>query len=236
MKINKRAVILAGGFGRRLLPYTIQVPKPMVPIKNIPIIKILIDQLIYNKFNHITLCLGYQSHIIKEYFSKQKINIKIDFTYEKKPLGTIGPLALLHDLPENFLLMNGDILTDLNFSKKFKKHILSKNLFTINSFQRSQYVDFGVMQTNKNNIVTNFLEKPTNNYLVSMGIYFLNKKILKYIPVNKYYGFDNLVLDLLNKKKKINTEIHNGYWLDIGRPDDYKKANKEFNKIKNKLK
>tara|TARA_B100001059_G_scaffold56775_1_gene51850 strand:+ start:29676 stop:30386 length:711 start_codon:yes stop_codon:yes gene_type:complete len=236
MNTNKRAVILAGGFGRRLMPYTIQVPKPMVPIKNKPIIKILIDQLIYHKFNHITLCLGYQSHIIEQYLIKQKFNVKIDFTYENKPLGTIGPLKLIDDLPENFLLMNGDILTDLNFSKKFKIHNLNNNLFTINSFQRSQYVDFGVIQINNNKIVKNFLEKPTNNYLVSMGIYFLNKKILKYVPLNKYYGFDDLVLDLLHKKKKINTEIHNGYWLDIGRPDDYERANKEFSKIQKKIK
>lgn len=236
MKKGERAVILAGGFGRRLIPYTIRVPKPMVPINNTPIIKILIDQLINNKFDHITLCLGYQSHIIEEYFIKQKLNIKIDFTYEKKPLGTIGPLKLIDDLPENFLLMNGDILTDIDFNKKFKKHISSKSLFTINAFERYQYVDFGVIKTNKNNKVINFLEKPTNNYLVSMGIYFLNKKILKYIPANKYYGFDNLVLDLLKKKKKINTDIHKGYWLDIGRPDDYERANKEFNKIRKKIK
>lgn len=132
--------------------------------------------------------------------------------------------------------MNGDILTDLNFSKKFKVHTSNNNLFTINSFQRTQYVDFGVIQVNKNNIVKNFFEKPTNNYLVSMGIYFLNKKILNYIPSNKYFGFDDLVLDLLQKKRKIKTQIHKGYWLDIGRPDDYEKANIDFNKIHKKIK
>tara|TARA_B100000886_G_C20370372_1_gene469269 strand:- start:79 stop:789 length:711 start_codon:yes stop_codon:yes gene_type:complete len=235
MKTTNRAVILAGGFGKRLMPFTIRLPKPMVPIKNIPIIKILIDQLIKHKFNHITICLGYQSHIIEEYFKKLQLNIKIDFTFEKKPLGTIGPLTLIKNLPDNFLLMNGDILTDLNYSKIFNKHILNKNLFTINTFQRSQYVDFGVIKTNKNNIVSNFLEKPTNNYMVSMGIYFLNKKLLNYIPHNKFYGFDNLVLDLIKKRKNINTEIHKGYWLDIGRPDDYERANKEFNKIKKQI-
>ncbi len=235
MKKTKRAIILAGGFGRRLLPYTISIPKPMVPIKNKPIIRILIDQLISHGFNHVSLCLGYQSHIIEEYLTKLNLSIKIDFTFEKKPLGTIGPLKLINDLPNNFLLMNGDILTDLNFSNKFRKHTLNNNLFTINTFQRSQYVDFGVIHTNKNNKLINFFEKPTNTYLVSMGIYFLNKKILKYIPNNKHYGFDDLVLDLLKKRKKINSEIHKGYWLDIGRPDDYEKANKDYNKIIKKI-
>ena len=235
MKKTKRAIILAGGFGRRLLPYTISIPKPMVPIKNKPIIRILIDQLISHGFNHVSLCLGYQSHIIEEYLTNLNLSIKIDFTFEKKPLGTIGPLKLINDLPNNFLLMNGDILTDLNFSNKFRKHTLNNNLFTINTFQRSQYVDFGVIHNNKNNKLINFFEKPTNTYLVSMGIYFLNKKILKYIPNNKHYGFDDLVLDLLKKRKKINSEIHKGYWLDIGRPDDYEKANKDYNKIIKKI-
>ncbi len=236
MKSKNRAIILAGGLGRRLLPYTFKVPKPMVPIQNKPIIEILIDQLIKHQFQHITICLGHQSHIIKEYFDKKKFKIKIDFTFEKKPLGTIGPLKLIDDLPEDFLLMNGDILTDLNFSRIFKKHISNKNKFTINSFERSEHVDFGVIEINKNKIVRNFLEKPKNNYLVSMGIYIINKKILKYISKNKFYGFDNLVFDLLKEKQKINVEIHKGYWLDIGRPDDYERANKEFNKFKKKLK
>ena len=223
--IEKRAIILAGGLGKRLHPYTLSMPKPMVPVNNKPILELIIIQLIKNNFNYITLCLGHQSHIIIDFIQRTKFNIKIDYVIEKKSLGTVGPLHLIKNLPSNFLLMNGDILTDLNYKKLFNKHTKNKNLFTINTYERKQFVDFGVLGINKKNQLINFKEKPTYKYLVSMGIYFSNKEILKYIPQNINFGFDQLMLKIIKRNKiRIESFLHKGYWLDIGRPDDYEQA------------
>ena len=131
--------------------------------------------------------------------------------------------------------MNGDILTDLNFNKLYNSHLKNKNLFTISSHKRKELIDYGLLKSNKKNYLTKFLEKPNKTYQVSMGIYVLRKKILKYIPRDKYYGFDHLMYKLLKLKKNVKIRNHDGYWLDIGRPSDYIMAVEEFKKMRKKI-
>ena len=227
--MSKRAVILAGGLGTRLRPFTYSLPKPLMPIGQTPILEIIILQLVKHGFSHITLAVNHQADIIKAYFGDGlKWNIKIDYSLEKGPLGTIAPLKLIKDLPENFLLMNGDIFTDIHFGNFYEEHIKQKNSFTISSKLRNQKIDFGVLQTNENNDLIGFKEKPTSNYQVSMGIYMISKGIIELIPEGKAFGFDQLMHFLISIKKFPNVIPFNGYWLDIGRPDDYAVAIEKF--------
>jgi NDP-sugar pyrophosphorylase family protein len=232
----KRAIILAGGKGNRLKPFTKILPKPLMPIGKFTILEIVIKQLKYYGFKHITITVNHQAKLIKAFLGNgKKFDVLIDYAFEKKPLGTMGPLKNINDLPKNFLVMNGDILTDLNFNKLIKEHIKNKNLFTISSHERNELIDYGLLETNKKKILTNFFEKPYKKYQVSMGVYVLNNNILKYIPNNRFFGFDNLMYKLLKLKKKVKVLKHNGYWLDIGRPSDYIAAIEQFKKIKKKL-
>ena len=228
----KRAIILAGGRGTRLKPYTLSMPKPLVPLDNKPILEIIILQLKKYGFEHITITLNHMGESIKEYFGNgKKLNIKIDYTFEKKPLSTMGPLTLIKDLPDNFLVMNGDILTDLNFDSFFLYHHHNNNNFSIASYIRTQKVDYGVLESNDDNRLVDFKEKPKNDYLVSMGIYMLNKKVINLIPENTFFGFDDLMHLLIKNKNFPFLYNYDGYWLDIGRPSDYEKAIIEYKKL-----
>ena len=234
--MSKRAVILAGGKGTRLMPYTVVLPKPLMPIGEYPILEIIIRQLVLAGFDHLTLAVNHQAEIIKAFFRDgERWGIRIDYSLEEQPLSTMGPLKLIPDLPENFLLMNGDILTDLNFSSFYDLHLSQNNNFTISSMRRQHQIDYGVLDTNQDDLLTGFREKPSVEYQVSMGVYMLNRNVLAYIPDHRPYGFDNLMLDLLAAGNPARVAPFNGYWLDIGRPDDYAKALAEFDSVKNQL-
>jgi NDP-mannose synthase len=232
--MSKRAVILAGGKGTRLKPYTISLPKPLVPVGDMPILEIIIRQLTKSGFDHITITINHMADIIRAFCGDgSKWGTKIDYSLEDKPLSTMGPLKLIKDLPDNFLIMNGDVLTDLNFEIFYDEHVQAKNIFTISSYLRDQKVDYGVLEVGNDNKLVDFIEKPTSCYKVSMGVYMANIKILDLIPENQFYGFDHLMLDLIKYQNPATVKIHSGYWLDIGRPDDYEKACLDFddNKI-----
>tara|TARA_B100000965_G_C19552842_1_gene740832 strand:- start:540 stop:1235 length:696 start_codon:yes stop_codon:yes gene_type:complete len=230
--MSKRAIILAGGLGTRLKPYTLTMPKPLVPVGHTPILEIIIQQLVKYGFNHITITINHMADMIKDYFGDgSKWKIKIDYSLESKPLSTIGPLSLISDLPEYFLIMNGDVLTDLDYAKFYDFHINSGNIYTISSYQREQMNDYGVLYINNNNLLVDFKEKPKTILNVSMGVYMASKRLIDHIPNNKKYGFDDLMKDLIKKNEKINVKKHNGYWLDIGRPDDYERACQDVLKI-----
>ena len=223
--MSKRAIILAGGKGTRLKPYTIAFPKPLVPIGETPILEIIIKQLVSHGFDHITLTINHMAEIIQAFFGDgSKWDIKIDYSLEDKPLSTMGPLKLIDNLPDNFLIMNGDVLTDLNYSNLMKYHIENGNIFTVSSFVRKQKSDYGILELDEQNYLKDFKEKPITEFNVSMGVYIANKKILDFIPYNEFYGFDQLMLDLIKNRKPAQIVKHDGYWLDIGRPDDYEKA------------
>lgn len=234
--MTKRAVILAGGKGTRLKPFTYVLPKPLVPVGDLPILEIVIRQLKNYGFEHITMAVNHQAEIIKAFFGNgAKWNLKIDYSLEDKPLSTMGPLKLINDLPEDFLVMNGDILTDINYSDYFKMHVADKQIFTILAKKREDKVEYGILETNTKDELTGFKEKPINSYLVSSGIYIINKEVLNIIPENVAFGFDNLMLKLLKLNIKVNVKTIDNYWLDIGRPDDYEIATDVFTKNKKKF-
>jgi NDP-sugar pyrophosphorylase family protein len=227
--MSKRAIILAGGKGTRLYPYTLVLPKPLMPVGEMPILEIIIKQLISNGFGHITLAVNHMAETIKAFFGDgSKWNIKIDYSLEDKPLSTMAPLRLINDLPDNFLVMNGDVLTDLNYSELYAFHEKNNSIFTISSFNRTQLNDYGVLVVGDNRKLVDFKEKPVTNFEVSMGVYIANKAILDVIPENTFYGFDHLMLDLIKISKPALVKNHDGYWLDIGRPDDYHVAVEKF--------
>jgi len=233
---EKRAVILAGGKGTRLRPYTVVLPKPLMPIGEYPILEVIIRQLKQHGFSHITMAVNHQAEIIKAFFGDgSKWDIKIDYSLEEKALSTMAPLKLINDLPDNFLVMNGDILTDLNYKEFYESHVKNNNIFTISAYQREVKSEFGVLELDNQNTLVGFKEKPIQKYDVSMGIYMVSKRAVEYIPENTFYGFDHLMLDLMKNKEEAKVEKFNGYWLDIGRPDDYAQAIEEFDSMKEKF-
>ncbi len=222
--MKQTAVILAGGKGTRLRPYTVALPKPLVPIGDRPILEIVIIQLVKQGFERIIITVNHQADIIMAYFGDgDKWGVRIEYSMEDKPLGTMGPLKLVQNLPEQFLVMNGDVLSDLNYSEFLKNHIESKNMFSVAGYKRTQQIDYGVLEV-KDHMLAGFREKPQSQYVVSMGIYAVSKNVLAYIPNEQYFGFDMLMLKLLNQNINVRIYEHNGYWMDIGRPDDYEQA------------
>ncbi len=226
--MSKRAIILAGGKGTRLKPFTIAIPKPLVPVGDYTILEIIIRQLAFYGFTHVTIALNHHAELIQAFFQNgDKWKIKIDYSREQTPLSTMGPLKLIPDLPENFLVMNGDILTDMDYSQFFDFHAGGNHLFTIAACSRELKSEYGVLNIEGQNLV-GFEEKPVLKYNVSMGIYCASHSVLDYIPQGQPYGFDHLMLNLIGKKLPANIYRFNGYWLDIGRPDDYAQAIDEF--------
>ncbi len=231
--MSRRAVVLAGGAGTRLRPYTVVLPKPLMPIGEYPILEVIIRQLVRHGFTHVTLAVNHQANILKAFFEDgNRWDVNIDYSLEREPRSTIAPLALIPDLPENFLLMNGDVLTDFDLSGFLARHVASGRLFTIAAARRWQMIDYGVLQIDSTHRLTGFSEKPQTEYLVSMGIYAVNRKILQFVPPNSKFGFDDLMKDLLAKAETVDVEPYEGYWLDIGRPDDYMRAVEEFEQRK----
>ncbi|MGO9173601.1 MAG: sugar phosphate nucleotidyltransferase [Rhodomicrobium sp.] len=230
--MSKRAVILAGGKGTRLRPYTVVLPKPLMPIGEYPILEVIVRQLAISGFEHITMAVNHQAEIIKAFFGNgERWNIRIDYSLEEQPLGTMGPLRLIPDLAEHTLVMNGDVLTDLNFSKFFDDHVAADAVFTISSIRRNQLIDFGVLETVDGRL-SGFKEKPSIDYEVSMGVYMVSRRAISFIPRAGTYGFDKLMLDLLAAGTPARVARFDGYWLDIGRPDDYMRAIDEFDSMK----
>ena len=231
-----RAIILAGGKGTRLRPYTVVLPKPLMPIGEYPILEVIVRQLVYHGFTHITMAVNHQAEIIQAFFGNgDKWGISIDYSLEDQPLSTMGPLRLIKDLPDNFLVMNGDILTDLDFRAFHDFHVAKQNIFTISSFQREVRSEYGVLQIDESDRLAGFQEKPVIRYDVSMGVYMVSRDVLSYIPAGQPYGFDHLMLDLIADNNPAGVIKFDGYWLDIGRPDDYSQAIDEFEFLKDKF-
>lgn len=227
-----RVVVLAGGLGERLRPYTAALPKPLMPVGEFPILEIIVRQLAKSGATRITLAVNHQAELFRAYFGTgERWGLEIDYSLETERLGTMAPLRLVDDLPDNFLIMNGDVLTDLNFADLMADHIAGQSIFTISGYTRENMVDFGVLET-KDNMLIGFKEKPKSSYAVSMGIYAASKDILEYIPAKESFGFDNLMLELLAQSKKVEVRNHEGLWLDIGRSDDYFEANDVWDTIK----
>lgn len=233
-----RAIILAGGKGTRLRPYTTLIPKPLVPIGGkYSILEVILMQLADAGFTHVTLAVNHLANLIQAYFGDgERLGLKIDYSIEEVPLNTIGPLTLIEDLPENFLVMNGDILCDLDYRGFFEQHSADDADVSVSSFKRDVKVDFGVLEYDSDNRLTAFIEKPDYHFDVSMGIYCLNKRVIERLDKGSSYGFDELMIDGINKKNHIAICPFDGFWLDIGRPEDYAYADEHFSEFSDRFK
>jgi NDP-sugar pyrophosphorylase family protein len=232
-----RAIILAGGKGTRLRPYTTLIPKPLVPLGGeIAILEVVIRQLKRNGFTHITLAINHFANLIRSYMGDgSKWGLYIDYSLEEEPLGTLGPLTLIQDLPENFLVMNGDILCDLDYKKFFNDHIQKQCQVSFSACTRESKIDFGVIKHDENNLLTEFNEKPIYNFKVSMGIYCFHISAIKKLSIGQKYGFDDLMVNAIKNNEKVWIHPFKGFWLDIGRPEDYEYADSHYQEIKEAL-
>ena len=231
-----RAVILAGGKGTRLAPYTSVFPKPLVPIGDMPILQVVIHQLRHYGFTHITLTVGHLATLLQAFFQDgSQYGVRIDYVIEDEPLGTAGPLVFVPDLKEAFLVMNGDVLTTLNYTELVQYHKRMGAVATVAMHRRQVKIDLGVIQLDGDNRVKGYIEKPVYDYDVSMGIYVFSPRVLSYIPSGKYFDFPDLVHRLLESGETIIGYPYEGYWLDIGRPDDYEQAVRDFEKMRSRF-
>ena len=231
-----RAVILAGGKGTRLAPYTTTLPKPLVPVGDRSILDIVLQQLKRAGVTRVTLAVSHLAHLIMAYFGDgSRWGLKVDYSLEDKPLSTIAPLKLIKDLPEEFFVMNGDVLTDLDFAGLYEHHLAEKAEITVSTFERDVNINFGVLQGDSENRVVAFEEKPTYHFSVSMGVYVMSRRLLDIVPDGQAFGFDHLMLACIKEKRKAILYPHRGYWLDIGRPTDYAEANDKIDMLMKKI-
>lgn len=229
-----KAVILAGGKGMRLRPYTHIIPKPLMPIGDKAILEIILDQLLSAGFEEIHLAVGYQADYIKTFLNgKLKYNNKIKFSHEKEPLSTAGPIKLVENyVNEDFLVINGDTLTDLSYSDFIKFHKDSGNIGTVAVYKKSVNIDLGVLKLDEYNNIKDYIEKPIYEHFVSTGIYAFKPEVFKYIDEGEKIGFPDLVKRLIGRGEKLSTYQINGTWMDLGRPQDYEEATDFYEKNK----
>jgi len=221
-----KAVILAGGKGTRLKPYTTHFPKPLMPIGERPILEIVIRKLKEAGCLDIIITTGHMGEMIRAFFlNGEKFGVNISYSIEKEPLGTAGPMNLIREhLTDTFLLMNGDVLTDIDFKKMIAYHRKNKANATVALSKRTVDIDFGVVEIDESNHFSKWREKPKIEYLVSTGIYLFEPQSLDSLPSRGYFNLPDFIINLDRNKKKVLGYIHEGYWLDIGRRDDYEKA------------
>ncbi len=223
------AIILAGGKGRRLLPYTTSFPKPLMPIGERPILEIVLRQLARDGFRHVTLAVGHLASLIEAYCGDgSQFGVTLQYLKEDKPLGTAGPLTRLPDPPEHFLVMNGDLLTDISYTQLYQAHVADGATASIMTIRQDVPIDYGVLTADNDGTIITYEEKPTLQVTVSGGVYVFSRRVLDYIPADTNFDFPNLVQVLLDKGERVRSYEHHGFWLDIGRRDDYQKATKLF--------
>ena len=228
-----KAVVLAGGKGTRLAPYTKILPKPLMPIDDMPILEILLRQMGRSGVDEVILTVGHLSQLIRAFFQDgRQFGLNIRYSFEECPLGTAGPLSLVTGLDETFIVTNGDVLTTLDFQELVYCHKSYGSIATIASHVRKIKIDLGVIQANPGHEVVGYIEKPTYDFLVSMGIYVFEPRVLDYIPYNEYLDFPDLVLKLIAAGERVVSYPYEGYWMDLGRVDDYEQAVRDFETIR----
>ena len=227
------AVILSGGLGTRLKPFTMTIPKPLLPLGEIPILEVVVRQLAAAGFTRIVLTLGYMAPVFAAFFGDgSKWGVQIDYCREEHPLGTAGSLLLAdvvgEPLPSEFLVMNGDVLTDLPFAEMVRVHRERAAAATIALSEREVRIDYGVIESSPDGAFQDYREKPTIEYEVSMGVNVLSRESLALIPPDRRFDMPDLVLALHRQGKLVHCFRSRCYWQDIGRFDDYQRASDDF--------
>ncbi len=229
--MTRQAVILAGGLGSRLRPYTTILPKPLMPVGDKPILEILVGQLGRSGFDRITFAVGYLGGLIQAYFGDgDRFGLRFDYSYEKEPLGTAGPLGLIEPPADDFLVMNGDVLTDLDFNRFMDTHAESGAIATIAVFQKEIEVSLGVLDVGPAGEVVEYTEKPTFTFAASTGIYGFKPEALDRIEPETRLDLPDLIRAFIADGRQVTTFEIEGYWLDIGRPEDYEDAVEGYEK------
>jgi len=230
-----KAIILAGGRGTRLAPYTTILPKPLMPLGEKPVLELLIERIRESGINEIILAVGYLAELIMSYFGDgSKYGVKLFYQKEEKPLGTAGPIAGIKDLNESFLVVNGDILTTLDFKALLAFHKSKKALVTIALHKRQTKIDYGLIELNDDDRIVSYTEKPVMDHLVSMGIYVFEPSILHFMQENTKQDIPDLIKEVIAKNGIVCGYVSEDYWLDIGRPSDYEQALKDMDNFKAK--
>lgn len=231
-----KAIVLAGGKGTRMAPYTNILPKPLLPIDDMPILEVLIRQMKRCGIEEVILTVGHMAYLLESYFKDGSYyGVDISYSKEDEPLGTAGPLSLLEGLDETFLVMNGDILTTLNFGNLIKYHRDRGGVATVATHRKKVNIDLGVVHVNGGDEIENYTEKPSMDFRVSMGIYVFEPTVLKYIPEGEYLDFPDLVLKLIAAGERVISYAFDGYWQDLGRHEDYQEAWQDFRHMKDEI-
>ena len=231
-----RAVVLAGGRGTRLAPYTTVFPKPLMPLGDRPILDLVVRQLHRQGFDEVTLAVGHLAELIMAYFGDgSRFGVRIRYSREEEPLGTAGPLALIDDLTEPFLVMNGDILTTLDYRAMFEEHCRGGQMATLAVFPRSETIDFGVVHFDDDRTLTQYIEKPSYDCWVSMGVYVFDPGVRRHIEPLARLDLPDLLKRLRARGESVRCHVYRDYWLDIGRLEDYQRAVADFERLRDRL-
>ncbi|PHO11964.1 alcohol dehydrogenase [Malaciobacter marinus] len=230
-KTNK-VILMVGGLGTRLRPLTENTPKPMLKVGNKPILQTIVEKFAEYGYTNIVMCVNYKSHVIQDYFEDGKeFGVNIEYILEEQRMGTAGALSLLKEKPtEAFFVMNGDLLTNVNFEHLHNFHSNNDSMGTMCVREYDFQVPYGVVNIEGSRIKS-IEEKPTHNFFVSAGIYMLDPEVLKYIPENEFYDMPTLFEKLISENKNAISFPLREYWLDIGRIEEYKKANEEYDEV-----
>ena len=220
-----QAILLAGGQGTRLLPYTTVFPKPLVPVGDQPISEIVVRQLAAAGFDRIVFAVSHLASLIEAYFGDgEKWGVRISYSLEDTPLGTAGPIGLVRDLDSEFLVMNGDLLTDLDYRALVADHRRSGAIVTVATARKQVPISLGVVTIDDQRRLVGYDEKPTLHYTVSTGIYVMNRRIQESLVPPRRVDLPDLLRDLIARGEAVHCHPHEGEWLDIGRPEDYEEA------------
>ena len=224
--LSTAVVIMAGGKGTRLEPFTNVLPKPLVPINEKPVIEHIIERFIKNKFYNFFITLNYKSKILKAYFQEMKPKFKLSFVDEPKPLGTAGGLSLLvRKIKKPFIVTNCDTIIDVNFDDLINFHITNNNDLTLVASSKEHIIPYGTCKLTKKGYLQKIIEKPKFDFFVNVGMYVLNPNLIKFIPKSKTYDMTDFIQLLKTKKKQIGVyPIDDGSWIDVGQWSEYHKA------------
>ena len=223
------AVILAGGKGTRLKPFTMTIPKPLLPLGDVPIIEVVLRQLAASGVSRAVITLGHMSHLFMASVGNgERLGLQIDYCKEDEPLGTAGSLRIIDDLEENFLVMNGDLLTTLPYRELLDSHVKKGACGTIALHRRQVNIDYGVVETTPDGLLEDYVEKPTIPYKVSMGVNVLSRRCLEYIPPEGRFDMPDLMMAMQKAGETVACYETDCYWQDIGRFDDYQQASSDF--------